>query len=380
MNGLELCLFGGEGSVIRGYTDKKGNETWSAFDFVNVVCQKPPKHNYGRVTFNRLYDNPEFLDIRTACAVGPSTSERGHRDTKYLTLKGLLRVLAILPGKVAANYRTLITDTIMRVIAGDRSLIQVIEANAESKGPTQQAFRDTLGHEPADDTLEHLSGMKRKQAELDYGRNQLTHVTTKIDMLTKARHEGSITDFEHNRLKRFTLFEYFPAINVNEHVPSMDPLFIFWSAIINYVSADVSTKQLRSCYSIAITFESVQNAYKHFFTPYVGYLTTTTERVNIIDASLIPNPQHKPHEVRLQQLMLAQKKREMTIYSHGALLKTAREVFHGAIQTSSSMTPKHSYTFSLSILKEHLIDNLPYQAIGYDEGVCLSVPIPYRIV
>ena len=78
-----------------------------------------------------------------------------------MTLKGLEHLLLILGGKVADEFRTLVTDTFNRVMAGDRSLIKVIEANAQSTSPVQQAFKKSLAEEPAAPTLEQLCGTKR---------------------------------------------------------------------------------------------------------------------------------------------------------------------------------------------------------------------------
>ena len=46
-------------------------------------------------------------------------------------------------------------------MAGDLSLIQVIEANAKSTSPVQQAFKKSLAEEPPAPTLEQMCGVKR---------------------------------------------------------------------------------------------------------------------------------------------------------------------------------------------------------------------------
>lgn len=61
-----------------------------------------------------------------------------------MTIRGLQRLLMILGGKVAAEIRKLVEGTFTRVIAGDQSLIEVINANAASDAPVQQAFCQAL--------------------------------------------------------------------------------------------------------------------------------------------------------------------------------------------------------------------------------------------
>ncbi len=70
------------------------------------------------------------------------------RDTPCMTIRGLQRLLMILGGKIAAKYRELIEGTFTRVMAGDQSLIEVINANAVSQAPIHQAYRAALEQEP----------------------------------------------------------------------------------------------------------------------------------------------------------------------------------------------------------------------------------------
>jgi hypothetical protein len=71
----------------------------------------------------------------------------------------------ILGGKVAGEYRALVESTFTRVMAGDQSLIEVINANAASDAPVQQAYRAALAQEPAAPVLDELCGVKRRERE-----------------------------------------------------------------------------------------------------------------------------------------------------------------------------------------------------------------------
>ena len=120
----------------------------------------------------------------------------------------------------------------------------------------------------------------------------------------------------------------------------------------------------------------MQNAVKEFFTPYVGYLVTETATQSIIDASLVPNPAHEPHEVRLQQLMRVQRNRQMTIYGPNDFCKKSVELFKDAVINKGSLLQ-----FSVQGLKHHLINQIPFQAKGYDHVVTLTQlePMEYRV-
>jgi len=72
----------------------------------------------------------------------------------------------MLGGKVAEEFRKVVGETFRRVMAGDRSLIQVIESNAMTDQPMQKAYRASLASEPTSSTLEDIC-LKRKCDELD---------------------------------------------------------------------------------------------------------------------------------------------------------------------------------------------------------------------
>jgi hypothetical protein len=87
-----------------------------------------------------------------------------------MTIRGLQRLLMIQGHKVAADYREIIEAeyrTFTRVMAGDQSLIEVINANAASQAPVQQAFRAALAQEPVAPVLDEAClGKKREHNEI----------------------------------------------------------------------------------------------------------------------------------------------------------------------------------------------------------------------
>jgi hypothetical protein len=123
-----------------------GEDVWSVYDFINAVCGKNESNVYGRATlYNIVKEGSEYKTEVDKLLINLKFPGRGQRETPCrMTLRGLQRLLQILAGKVAAEYRALVETTFTRVMAGDRSLIQVIEANAQSTAPVQQAFQRAL--------------------------------------------------------------------------------------------------------------------------------------------------------------------------------------------------------------------------------------------
>ncbi len=95
-----------------------------------------------------------------------------------MTIRGLQRLLLILGGKVAACFRALVETTFTRVMAGDTSLIKVIQANAESNEPGPRMARKAMASDPSpggilpDDFLDDAV-LKRKRAELELEERQV---------------------------------------------------------------------------------------------------------------------------------------------------------------------------------------------------------------
>ena len=102
---------------------------------------------------------------------------------------------------------------------------------------------------------------------------------------------------------------------------------------------------------------------------------TETATQSIIDSSLVPNPAHEPHEVRLQQLMRIQRNRQMTIYGPNDFCKKSVELLKDAVINKGGFLQ-----FSVQNLQYHLVNKIPFQATGYDQGVCLDQlkPMAYR--
>ncbi len=86
-----------------------------------------------------------------------------------MTIRALQRLLMILGGKVAAEFSEIIEETFTRVMAGDQILIEVINANAVSQAPVQQAYRVALAQEPVAPVLDELCLGKKRERD-DFSR------------------------------------------------------------------------------------------------------------------------------------------------------------------------------------------------------------------
>jgi hypothetical protein len=97
------------------------------------------------------------------------------RRTPMMTLRALQRLVLILGGKVAAEFRHIVEGVFTRFQSGDLTMIEEIRANAVSDAPIHQAYRQALAQEPVldvagtkrqlerEDTLLELEIQERKQ-------------------------------------------------------------------------------------------------------------------------------------------------------------------------------------------------------------------------
>jgi hypothetical protein len=131
------------------------------------MCKHQDKGNAARKEFCRLtQDGGEYQQEVAALCRYLKFPGPGQKETPCMTIRGLQRLLMILGGKVAAEFRELVEGTFTRVMAGDQSLIEVINANAASQDPVQQAYRAALEQEPVAPVLDDYC-LKRKRERED---------------------------------------------------------------------------------------------------------------------------------------------------------------------------------------------------------------------
>ena len=164
---LKLMDSGPDGPVLRGTTDKDGNQAFSLFDLGNITGKRGCDNQYGKNIFYRLIkDGSKFKDEVLSFCIYLKFPGSGQRETPCASIRGLQRYLMLLGGKVATEFRELIEGTFTRVMAGDQSLIEVINANAASQDPVQQAYRAALEQEPVAPILDDYC-LKRKRERED---------------------------------------------------------------------------------------------------------------------------------------------------------------------------------------------------------------------
>jgi len=167
-----------------------------------------------------------------------------------MTLRGLVKLLEVLGGKVAAAFRALLETTFSRVMAGDLSLIKVIQANAASNEPLQQAFREAMQNDPSpggilpDDFLDEMV-LKRRREKLE------------LDAMEAAIHERQAktrTLQLENDAKEAALKQHVAGIeakelsNKNKELELQEKLFTSYAAMCPDGIADERARmQFKEC-------------------------------------------------------------------------------------------------------------------------------------
>jgi hypothetical protein len=88
-----------------------------------------------------------------------------------MTLRGLQRLMMILGGKVAADFRQIVEGVFTRYMSGDRSMLQEVEANAVSTAPIHQAYRQALAQEPVVNAAGTKRQLEREDALFEFDGN-----------------------------------------------------------------------------------------------------------------------------------------------------------------------------------------------------------------
>lgn len=87
MNILALSLTNENGPTIRGTKTPDGEERWSVYDFINAVCSKDPKSQYGHhVYYELIKDESEYKIEVCQLSSNFKFPGRGQRDTPTMTV------------------------------------------------------------------------------------------------------------------------------------------------------------------------------------------------------------------------------------------------------------------------------------------------------
>jgi hypothetical protein len=105
---------------------------------------------------------------------------KGNGRTKLVGFQDAIELIMVLPGKVAKETRAKFADIIRRYLAGDKSLITEVEANAQSTAPIAQMARASLVSDEVPVLNEVTLPHKRRLEELEIA---------KLEVEIKARQE-----------------------------------------------------------------------------------------------------------------------------------------------------------------------------------------------
>lgn len=96
-----------------------------------------------------------------------------------MSFQHAIELIMVLPGKVAKEVRVQFADVIRRYMAGDESLIDEIEANAQSGSPMARMARATLG----DGEEEQDRKRRRLMEDAQYRSMSLGNISTAMGIL-----------------------------------------------------------------------------------------------------------------------------------------------------------------------------------------------------
>ena len=105
---MEVALKLTENASLRGMEGHDSKWYFSVYDFINFVTGRELGSSYGRVTLLRLTNSSQYAsEVVTNCN-NLKFPGSGEKETPCMTLRGLQRLLLILGGKVASQYREIV--------------------------------------------------------------------------------------------------------------------------------------------------------------------------------------------------------------------------------------------------------------------------------
>ena len=127
---------------------------------------------------------------------------QGQSEQPVLTFKGILKLIMWVGGENAKKYRSSMVSILQRYYAGDGSLLDDVEANAQSAGPVQQMARASLAAEAAPVESDALElPFKKRRMELQLAREE-AEVEAKRIANRAAEHENETKRLANLATKR----------------------------------------------------------------------------------------------------------------------------------------------------------------------------------
>lgn len=150
------------GAAVR-FTVIDGVQYLSIRDFIMAVCNKDGNH---ASDMWRCF-SPEYKNELTQFLGNFKFPGRGQQNQSVITFDGALTLMNWLPGENAKKWRGKTTQILKRYFAGDPTLLDDIQANAESNAPINQAARAAMDKQPAieDDFVQNMVKRRKIQDE-----------------------------------------------------------------------------------------------------------------------------------------------------------------------------------------------------------------------
>ena len=167
-------------------------ESWRRQKWKDLIAEKSEFRK-------ELVFTKEYLKYHDHDVTSNNTKKRRFRKTPVMTLQALQRLLVILGGKVSSDFRTIVLGVFTRYMAGDRTMLEEIQANAVSDAPIHQAYRQALVQEPVVDA----AGAKR-QLELEIEERKLALEERKLAL--EERKSRMPTDLQEKNMQNVQMF------------------------------------------------------------------------------------------------------------------------------------------------------------------------------
>lgn len=125
--------------------------------------------------------SPEQLEELSSFRRNFKFPGQGQGEQPVLTFKGILKLVMWIGGQNAKKYRSAMVSILERYYAGDGSLMDEVEANAQSAGPIQQMARASLAVPVLEEEALDLPFKKRRmelamaREEMELAERRLTH-------------------------------------------------------------------------------------------------------------------------------------------------------------------------------------------------------------
>jgi len=179
----ELILKLAGDATVRGTINADGDHVGSVYNFINLACNKRGKYAYNvwdyltseksgyKDELEELVTYEYLNGLSTGIQDLSNTKKTRRRETPVMTLRGLQRLMMILGGRVASEFRQIVEGVFTRYMGGDKSMLEEIQANAASDAPIHQAYRQALAQEPVVNAAGTKRQLEREDALFEFDGN-----------------------------------------------------------------------------------------------------------------------------------------------------------------------------------------------------------------